>query len=101
MVQFFPSRWVGNQWPSIEMEPVKTALFQLVLAYLANIYQFPLPSVVGTLDGYFADFQVLGTEASFDLDNWSLSFACPSEAVRDEVLTTLQNLPPDFFELVK
>jgi hypothetical protein len=57
--------------------------------------------VVGTLDGHFADFQLLGTEASLDLDNWCLSFACPDEAVRDQVLITLQNLPPDFFELVQ
>ena len=101
MVQFTPSRWAGNHWPSIEIEPVETVLFQLVLCYLADLYQFPLPPVAGTLDGYFADFQLLGTEASLDLDNWSLSFACPDEAVRDQVLTTLQNLPPDFFELVQ
>ncbi|TGD80487.1 hypothetical protein [Hymenobacter wooponensis] len=101
MVQFFPSRWVGNQWPSIEMEPVETILFQLVLCYLADSYQFQLPPLVHTLDGCFADFELLGVEASLDLDNWSLSFACPDEAVRDQVLLTLQELPPDFFELIK
>jgi hypothetical protein len=100
-VQLTPGRWVGNQWPSIEVEPVDTIVFQLLLCYLADIYQFPLPPPVHTLDGCFADFQLLGTEATLDLDNWSLSFACPDEAVRNQVLATLQALPPNFFELVK
>ncbi|TGE28760.1 hypothetical protein [Hymenobacter metallicola] len=97
MAQFVSSRWVGNRWPSIEIEPVETFMFQCLLAHLAAMYHFPLPPLIDILDGYVTDFKLLGSDATLRLDNWSLSLACTSEAVRDQILTELQALPPDFF----
>ncbi|PJJ60248.1 hypothetical protein [Hymenobacter chitinivorans] len=97
MAQFVSSRWLGNHWPSIEVEPAETALFQRLLAHLAATYHFPLPPLIDILDGYVADFTLLGSAATLHLDNWTLSLACASEAVRDQVLAELLALPADFF----
>ena len=99
MAVFKASRWVGNQWASIEVEPEDEQLVRPVLAWLCAAYQVPFPVLTSILDEVLADFTLLDTAVAFHLDEWSLSLAFASEPLRDEVLARLQALPPDYFPL--
>jgi hypothetical protein len=96
---FIASRWVGNHWPSIEAEPVDERLLMPILTWLCAAYQLPFPELTHLLDVAMADFAIQGTPVAFHLDNWSLSLAFESEALRDEVLARLQALPPGYFPI--
>jgi hypothetical protein len=98
MLSFRKDRWEGNKWPSIDITPNDAAYFLRILAYLSLRYGFTLPRIIGLLDGYAADFQLLGTSATIHVDIWTFSVAFADEAVRDRVLADLQMLPGDFFE---
>ncbi|WP_380267587.1 hypothetical protein [Hymenobacter caeli] len=98
-IRFLPNRWSGNQWPCIDAEPFDGSLFLRLLAHLAATYRFPPPPLTDLLDGYAADFKLAGADATLHYDNWSLSLACRSEAVRDQVLADLTALPPAYFSV--
>ncbi len=97
MLTFFKYSWQGNQWPSVEIDPLDQAGFFKVLAHLAATYGFAPPAIIDTIDGYAADFWLGGVHATLQIDAWSFSFACADQSVRDMVFEHLQSLPPDFF----
>lgn len=98
MLELYKDRWVGNGWASIEILPNDAAYFPRILLYLSLSYGFPLPALVGLIDGYAADFQLLGTEATMHMDSYSFSVAFADDAARDSVLADLQALPSGYFE---
>jgi hypothetical protein len=57
-----------------------------------------MPPIIDTIDGYAADFEILGSEASIHIDTWSFSIAFEIERVRDQVMEDLQRLPVRYFE---
>lgn len=92
------SQWLGNKWPSIDLEPFEAWQFIAVLLHLHATYGFELPGVTDILDGYVADFVIDGSPATLAMDNWGTSLAFAEERVRDRVFADLEALPPDFFE---
>ncbi|OON70047.1 hypothetical protein [Hymenobacter sp. CRA2] len=98
-IRFSPGRWVGNQWACISITPPAAYhyhVFKPLLAYLASTYGFELPRIAPMLDGYAADFCLLGSEATLQADNWDVSLAFEQDAVRDQVLAHLQSQPTGF-----
>ena len=98
ILHFREDRWEGNKWPSIDITPNDAAYFLRILAYLSVRYGFTLPRIIDLLDGYAADFQLLGASATIHIDTWTFSLAFADETVRDRVLADLQTLPGDYFE---
>lgn len=98
LLTFFPFRWSEQGLACIEMDPADQAYFLPLLAYLTQRYAFELPRILDTLDGYAADFRMLGCAATLSVDAYSFSLAFYDDAVRDQVLTELLALPLDAFE---
>jgi len=96
-MKFIADHWIGNKWPCIEIDPVDAKYFLLILRHLSATYDFEMPSIEQTLDGGYAEFQMLGTEAEIGIDNWTFSVAFKDISVRDKVLAELKALPEDFF----
>lgn len=97
-MQFGKSHWLGNKWPCIEIDPVDMAYFLPVLTYLSTTYGFPMPNIGWAPDGYFADFEILESMASMNVDAFTFSIAFDHESVRDQILAALRALPPDFLQ---
>jgi hypothetical protein len=97
-VEYQADRWGGNHWASIEIEPVDVTRFLPVLTYLSTLYEFPMPTIDWDVDGYGADFELLGSKAIIKVDTWSFSIAFEDDAVRDQVLTVLRALPTGYFQ---
>jgi hypothetical protein len=97
-LEFRKDYWLGNKWASIDIGPVDGAYFPRLLTHLSLRYGFPIPPILDTIDGYAADFEILGSEASIHIDTWNFSIAFEVEAVRDQVMADLQGLPPRYFE---
>ncbi|GAB2942596.1 hypothetical protein GCM10027048_04020 [Hymenobacter coalescens] len=97
-VVFATGQWVGNGWPSIDIEPAEHhyQVFLPLLHYLATTYGFAAPRTCPMLDGYAADFCLNGSEGTLFLDNWGMSLAFEHEVVRDQVLAHLQAQPGTF-----
>jgi len=100
-LHFREDRWEGNQWASIAIAPHDAAYFLPLLGYFCLRYGVAVPLIVDLLDGYAADFAVLGTHATIHIDTWSFSVAFADQAVRDRVLMDLQTLPVDYFEVAE
>jgi hypothetical protein len=96
-MRFLEDQWTGNQWASIDILPVDMAYFLPILEHLSSSYNFPLPNIIWDVDGYVADFEVLGSEAIIKVDTWTFSIAFQISSVRDQVLAALRALPPDHF----
>ncbi len=90
MIELSKDRWVGNQWAAIAIDPVDEAYFLPLLTYLAQTYDFEMPQLVDRITGYWADFKILGAQATFDLDTYHLSLAFSEDSVRDQVYEQLQ-----------
>jgi hypothetical protein len=88
-------RWIGNGWPTIEIDPVDDALFLPMLAHLATQYEFDLPPVIDKISGFGANFSVMGSMATLDIDTYDFSIAFEDEAARDYVLADLLKNPPN------
>jgi hypothetical protein len=99
MLHFRRDQWQGNRWASIDIQPVDTAYFLRLLAHLSNQYGFALPPIIDIIDGYAADFVLLGSRATLHIDTWTFSVAFEEERVRDQVLVDLQGLPSEYFEV--
>ena len=99
MLHFRKDQWQGNRWASIDIQPVDAAYFPRLLAHLSNQYGFALPSVTDIIDGYAADFVLLGSKATLHIDTWTFSIAFEEVGVRDRVLADLRGLPPAYFEI--
>jgi hypothetical protein len=97
MLRFCKDNWLGNKWASIEIWPVDTGYFLKLLAHLSLQYGFTVPPIIDILDGYAADFEILGSKAKIHIDSWTFSIAFEQEAVRDRVIAELQALLADFF----
>lgn len=97
MLSFRKDQWLGNRWASIEIEPVDTNYLLPILFHLSTLYQFDMPKLIGTLDGYATDFTMSGSKAKLNLDNWSFSIAFENADVRNQVLAELLSLPGDYF----
>jgi hypothetical protein len=97
-MQFREDQWIGNRWPSIDIDPMDQSLFFRLLSYLCVTYKFPMPSIVDTIDGYAADFELLGSAATLAIDTWTFSLAFQESMVRDQVLKTLAALPENYFD---
>ena len=97
MLHFRKDQWQGNRWASIDIQPVDAAYFPRVLAHLSSQYGFALPPIIDVIDGYAADFVLLDSKATIHIDTWTFSIAFEQERVRDQVLTDLQALPPEYF----
>ncbi len=97
-MKVYESQWAGNKWSSIDIEPRDERLFFKLLDHFAAIYNFPMPRITDTIDGYAADFNVLDSTASLDIDTWMFSIAFEKIAVRDHVLAALRALPENYFE---
>lgn len=98
MHKFSKDRWLGNQWTSIEIDPVDTIYFLPILSYLMTTYDIPQPYIIDGIDGYMTEFKILNCDAILSLDSWSFSIAFEYDAVRNTVLEALQALPDDYFE---
>ncbi len=96
-MKFWDFQWSGQTGENIEIEPVDQSYFLLLLTYLMVTYNVPLPPVVDMLDGYAADFVLLGSRATLQVDTWSFSLRFECKAVRDTVFADLQALPDDYF----
>ncbi len=96
-MRFREDQWTGNQWASIEIEPVDRAYFLPILKYLAASYGLPLPNIIWDVDGYCADFELLGSKAIIKVDTWSFSVAFQISSVRNQVLALFRALPPNYF----
>jgi hypothetical protein len=91
-------QWIGNKWPSIDIEPVDASYFVPILKHLSVTYGFAMPPIIDTIDGYTADFNLLGSAASLDIDTWMFSIAFEKTNARDLVLAALHALPGNYFE---
>lgn len=98
-MKFTKDQWLGNKWPSIDIDPYKAWQFLAVLTHLHVTYRIELPPIYNTLDGYGADFRIGDCEVMMSMDNWTFSIAFADEAVRDAVFEELTSLPPDFFSV--
>lgn len=94
---FSEDEWLGNKWPSIDIEPVDMDYFLPILTHLSNSYQFPRPRILWDVDGYSAEFALLGSSAIIKVDTWTFSIAFQRTSVRDKILAHFRSLPPDFF----
>jgi hypothetical protein len=97
-MKFWQSRWAGNQWASIEIEPLGATYFYSILDFLAETFKFAMPSVFQAIDMYAADFILLGSYATLSLDSYSFSIAFDKEDVRDQVFAMLRALPETYFD---
>ena len=97
MLSFRKDQWLGNRWASVEIEPVDANCLLPILFHLSTLYQFDMPKLIDTLDGYATDFKISGSRAMLNLDNWSFSIAFENADVRDQVLAELVALPGDYF----
>jgi hypothetical protein len=69
MPEYSKDRWAGTQWPSIEVVPAEGRFFPRVPLYLAATYGFRHPKTTDILDGWVAEFEVLGSPAAIHIDN--------------------------------
>lgn len=97
-MEFLDYQWSGQRWDSIEIEPIDQRYFFPLLDYLMTTYGFPQPRVIDTIDGYAADFVLLGSDATLQIDAYSFSIAVQDKAVRDVLLAALRELPEGYFE---
>ncbi len=98
MLTFQKDRWIGNQWASIDIEPVDAVYFLPILHYLMETYRFPQPMIIDTIDGYTAEFYLLNRATILSIDTWTFSIAFERDAIRDTVYDKLQDLPTDYFD---
>lgn len=96
-VIFSADRWLGNKWASIEIEPVDEVYFLPMLSHLMTTYHVPQPTIIDSIDGYFAEFQLLNSKSILSIDAWTFSIAFEDEVVRDIVLEALVELPDNYF----
>lgn len=100
MLKYSKGRW-ANQWACIEIDPFETneyyEYFLRVLFHISATYHLDFPKGTGTLDGFIAEFEILGSAVIMHMDNYTFSVAFMAENVRDQVLAELQALPPDYF----
>jgi hypothetical protein len=97
-MQFREDQWIGNRWPSIDIEPMDQSLFFRLLNHLTVTYKFPMPRIIDTIDGYAADFEILGSAASLGIDAYMFSLAFQESEVRNQVLEALTALPGNYFD---
>lgn len=97
MLKFSKSRWLGNKWASIEVDPVDEAYFLPVLYYLMKKYSFSHSKIIDSIDGYITDFKIGDCDVYMGIDTWSFSLAFEQEGIRDKVFDDLCNLPNDYF----
>lgn len=83
------SRWAGNRWPSVEIEPFREQDFFLVLYVLVEHLGAGITEMTATLDGYIADLLLHEQQILLHMDNWSLSVAAPSETLREQIFHLL------------
>jgi very-short-patch-repair endonuclease len=57
-----------------------------------------MPTIDWDVDGYGADFEILGSKAIIKVDTWSFSIAFEKDVVRDQVLAGFRSLSPDHFQ---
>lgn len=98
-MEFLDYQWSGQRWESVEIEPINAAYFFPMLDYLMATYGFPMPRVIDTIDGYAADFRLMGSDATLQIDAYSFSIAVQDKVVRDVVLAALRALPEGYFEV--
>ncbi|MEO8612263.1 MAG: hypothetical protein ABI690_30490 [Chloroflexota bacterium] len=97
-MHFRKDEWIGSRWPSIDIEPMDQTLFFRVLIYLTVTYNFPMPRIIDTIDGYAADFEISDCIATLSIDAYMFSLAFQESEVRDQVLAGLLALPDTFFD---
>lgn len=95
---FRKDRWLGNQWASIDIEPVDPYYFLPVLYYFMATYGIARPTVIDTLDGYTTEFTIQGCSTILSIDAWTFSIAFEQDAMRDRVYDALVQLPLDYFD---
>lgn len=96
-LKFWDFQWSGQRWENIEIDPVDQTYFLPLLTHLAVTYGFAMPTVIDTIDGYAADFALLGSNARLQVDAYSFSIALEKKTVRDQVMAELRALPEDYF----
>jgi hypothetical protein len=96
-MRFLEFEW-ANKWSAINISPAEKAYFKPVLQHLSEQYKFPMPHVHPDDDGYFAYFELSGSQAIISVDEWIFSISFEEISVRNEVLAHLESLPPDYFK---
>ena len=89
---------MANGWSTIDIEPMNSALFFKILDYLCTTYNFPVPPIIDTIDGYAADFILLDFAASLHIDAWTFALAFEKSSTRDQVFAALLALPEIYFK---
>jgi hypothetical protein len=97
-VKLYATQWMANGWPTIDIEPMDATLFFKILDYLGAAYNFPVPHIIDTIDGYAADFNLFDSAASLHIDAWTFTLAFENPTARDQVLAALLALPENYFE---
>lgn len=82
--------WADGYY-GVDIDPYdySAAGFQILLNAVAKVYPFGKPLVIQGLDTYAADMVIKGEKVMFLMDNYTCSFACASESLRDELLAAL------------
>lgn len=95
---FRKDEWMGNRWPSIDVEPMDQNLFYRLLSYLTVTFQVQMPRIIDTIDGYAADFEIQRCPVSLGIDAYMFTLGCQQPDVRDTILAALSALPEDYFD---
>jgi len=98
MPNFSEDQWGGNKWMAIDINPADPIYLVPILIHLSSLYHFSIPKLIDTLDGYVAEFEIIGSKTIVFLDNYTLSIAFEKISVRDQILTALRSLPENYFD---
>ena len=76
-------------WACIDITPIDESLFIPLLKHLMKQYKFSKPRVTDRITGYFADFKILGVQATLDIDTYDFFIAIDDVAIRNQVCEDL------------
>lgn len=97
-MQFNKTQWMANGWFTIDIKPEHERYFMPILNWLCGEYKLPMPQIIDTIDGYAADFELMGSQGTFWIDAWTFAIGFENLPVRDAVYDALSVLPKDFFD---
>ncbi|MFC5473727.1 hypothetical protein [Paraherbaspirillum soli] len=86
------SRWTGNKWPSVDIDPYEFDDFLKVVTQLCNTFSVAIPHVIDILDGYATDLVIENSPTKVLMDNWTFSVAAEKEDVRDKIYIALESI---------
>ncbi len=98
-MNFSKAQWMANGWATVDIEPHDAVSFLPILVWLCGEYQIPFPVIIDTIDGYAADFELSGSQATFWIDAWTFAIGFENPGMRDAVYDRLIALPDGCFDV--